>query len=139
MNLTIKNSSNRKSVFIRLMNGNIEFCTTNKLSDAMLIVNAMKNVEPEKKPDIPDIDAILQSIKDLTGIDLRTNQMRTRDMVNIRYIFCRIAKDSGYSLSEIAAPIGIKSHASIIHAIKKFNDFYETEKGFRELYHKIKP
>jgi chromosomal replication initiation ATPase DnaA len=118
------------------MNGREEFCTTRNLVNAELIQEMLlcKEItfQHQSTP-----EGLLKKILELKKIDLGTNFSRKRDIVNLRFIYCKILKDTGYSLNEIGNPIN-RNHASVFNAIKKFNDYYETDRYFIELYHEIK-
>jgi chromosomal replication initiation ATPase DnaA len=66
-----------------------------------------------------------------------TNLSRKRQIADIRFIYCKIATDAGFSQVETGKPIH-RDHSTVVNALAKFNDFYETDRKFRELYNKIK-
>jgi len=139
MNITLKNSGSRKFPYYRIMNGNEEFCATSNKDHALMIINALEEDEAInlkiKQPKTPD--EILQTIFEKTGIDLKTNLSQKREIVNVRFIYCKIAIDAGFILKETGEPID-RNHDSVLNAVRKFNDYYQTDPKFRELYEKIK-
>jgi chromosomal replication initiation ATPase DnaA len=136
MKLSIERLGSRSGSQFKLMYDGLELCRTNSQKNAMLIKSIFddKNIdaiEPENT-----IYSILLNIKIKTGIDLMTNLSRKRQIADIRFIYCKIATDAGFSQSETGEPIK-RDHASVFNALAKFNDFYETDRKFRELYNKI--
>ena len=101
---------------------------------AEFVLDQEKNITPEfqKLEDLIDIIIVKK------GIDLKTNTSRESKVVNIRFIFCKIAKDMGIcALKEIGKIIN-RDHSTVCFAVKKFNDYFETDPEFRELYYEIK-
>jgi chromosomal replication initiation ATPase DnaA len=140
MNLTIKNSGSRKYPYYRIMNGKDEFCATSNFDHALKIVKILSededvSLEIESRKDKPG--KILESIFEKTGINLKTQFSRQREFVNLRFIYCKMSIDLGYTLKETGKIIN-RDHVSVLHACRKFNDYYQTDPKFRELYHEIK-
>lgn len=65
-----------------------------------------------------------------------TSSKRIRPIVELRCIFSFIAKCMGYGLVEIGGFMG-KDHTTILHQIKTFNNLYETQENFRDMYYRI--
>jgi hypothetical protein len=83
------------------------------------------------------LEKILKSINENTDIDLRTNKRRKRDVIDVKTIFCHIArKKTKYTCYEIGKFIGI-DHATVLHHCKKFNDLIGVDKDFKSLYDRI--
>lgn len=62
---------------------------------------------------------------------------RSRDLVNLRKIYCLLAQKAGYSLREIGHFLNGRDHSTIIHNIEKAKDHLETEQEFKNLIHWI--
>jgi hypothetical protein len=140
MNLTIKNSGSRKFPYYRIMNGNEEFCATSNFDHALKIIKVLSEDEDlNLKVEIPKntLDEILQKILELKGIDLKTNFSQKREIVNLRFIYCKMATDMGFTLEQIGGLIN-RNYVNVLQSVRKFNNYYETEQKFRELYHEIK-
>lgn len=65
------------------------------------------------------------------GVDKSTDAKQLRQYVTIRQIFVYIAREYGYSLTEIGMLIG-KTHASVINNYKRACDYIKTDRQFRE-------
>ena len=138
MKLTIKNSGDRKFQYHRVMNGQNEFCVTKNIDDAELIQRVFLNVEINNVKKIPpSINTILHNVLKKTGIDLTSDFSRKTKTINVRFIYCKIARDQGFYLREIGDPIR-RPHDCVLYAIRKFDDYYQTDPEFRKLYYKIK-
>lgn len=59
---------------------------------------------------------------------------RIREAVELRNIYCYLAKKMGYSLKEIGRTIGKRDHTTVIHNIRSFNNLMETNEMYREKY-----
>lgn len=138
MKLIIERAGNKSGSQFKLMNGDTEFCRTSSRKNAALIKAIFKDKNspiPLKAVETPYF--ILSDILQKTGIDLTANFSQKREIVDIRFIYCKIAADAGFSQTEIGEPIS-RNRVSVLNAVAKFNDFYETDRKFRELYHRIK-
>lgn len=62
---------------------------------------------------------------------------RYREIVELRNIFCLIAKSMGYSLKRIGIHLGKRDHTTVIHNIKTCKDLLEHNSNFQETYKKI--
>lgn len=60
--------------------------------------------------------------------------LRMREIVELRSIFCFIAKNMKYSLKNIGFHLGGRDHTTVIHGLKIFSDLLETNEGFRQKY-----
>jgi len=137
MNLTIKNTGTRKYPHFRIMSGNQEFCSTDNFDNAVLIQRIFTRTKIEMpKHNRQTIEGILETIYEKTGIDLKTNLCRKREIVNLRFIYCKIASENGYTQKEIGIPIH-RPHDRVLYACRKFSDYYETDADFRRLYEEI--
>lgn len=140
MKLTILNKGTKKYPYFVIKDGHKEFCSTRDLSTARAIVNIFNNIQTIEKIDEDNdfltMDALIEKIINITHIDLRINFSHEPHVVNARTIFCKICRDYNFTTTNIGRMIN-RDHSSVCANIKKFNNFYETDKSFRELYHKI--
>ena len=138
MNLTIKRQGGKQESIYKLMDGDRLFCTTKMWSNAILIQKTF-NDEIINTPEIekPDIEKILKTILLLKGIDLKTNSSQKKEIVNLRFIYCKIANDWGATLFETGKLINRK-HDRVLYGVNKFKDYYKTDLEFRKLYFEIK-
>ena len=138
MNLTIKRQGGKQESIYKLMDGDRLFCTTKFWSNAILIQNTFKdeiiNVSEVKEP---DIEKILETILRLKGIDLKTNFSQKKEIVNLRFIYCKIANDWGATLFKTGELINRK-HDRVLNAVRKCENYYKNEYEFRKLYNEIK-
>jgi chromosomal replication initiation ATPase DnaA len=135
MKLKIIQSGTRKFPVYILMAGIQEFCRTENFINAQSIVEAIG--EMKFKTDSPlSIPDILQKIQDQTGVDLTTEFSRKQNFVELRFIFCKIGRDLGHDLKSIGRSIK-RDHSTVIHSLKKFEDYYQTDRKFRELYESL--
>lgn len=62
---------------------------------------------------------------------------RSRELVNLRKIYCILAQKAGYSLREIGLFLNGRDHTTIIHNIEKGKNHLETEQDFEILFNWI--
>lgn len=62
---------------------------------------------------------------------------RYREIVELRNIFCLIAKSMGYSLKTIGIHLGNRDHTTVIHNIRTCKDLLEHNSHFQEIYKNI--
>lgn len=62
---------------------------------------------------------------------------RKQELVYSRHMFCRIAKDMGYTLKAIGTFLNNRDHSTVIHSLTAFNKLADTDLAFREKYDKI--
>lgn len=65
------------------------------------------------------------------------SKLRSRDVVELRSIFCHMARAMRYNLSTIGQLLGNRDHTTIIHNINAFSDLVETNEAFRLKYFTI--
>lgn len=66
-----------------------------------------------------------------------TSKYRGRDIVELRMIFCMIARGMGHTCKSIGTYLGGRDHTTVIHAVNTFNDLMVTNDNFRDKYHQI--
>jgi hypothetical protein len=59
---------------------------------------------------------------------------RYRELVELRNIYCFLARQLNYSLVNIGASLGKRDHTTVIHSITCFKNLLETDEGFRQKY-----
>ena len=136
MNLTIQSTGTSKYPFLRIMNGDEEFCSTRNREYAILIQQAFAEIDPNPDYKRPELNAILDKIYAITNIDLRINTSKKRYDSDVRFIYCKIASNLGYMLRETGEPIH-KDHSTVSFAIKKCSEYYSIDHDFRILFDKI--
>lgn len=82
------------------------------------------------------VSLLLNIINTELDLDIREKR-RTKRLVLGRYIFSRIARDSGLTLQEIGDILGI-THCSVVHYMRHFDGYMRTDKTARNLYEIIK-
>jgi hypothetical protein len=65
------------------------------------------------------------------------SKLRDRTIVELRSMFCYMARTMRYNLSEIGEFLGKRDHTTVIYNIKIFNDLVETNDSFRLKYFTI--
>lgn len=66
-----------------------------------------------------------------------TSNRRYREVVELRNIFCAIARMMKYSTTYIGEYLGHRDHTTVLHNTNTFNDLIETCSQFREKYLQI--
>ena len=62
------------------------------------------------------------------------NKDRYRELVELRNIYCFLARQLNYSLVNIGQSLGKRDHTTVIHSITCFKNLLETDEGFRQKY-----
>lgn len=62
---------------------------------------------------------------------------RTRSLVELRCMFCFVARSMNYTLKTIGQYLGGRDHTTVIHNIVTFRNLYETEETFKRKYNII--
>lgn len=65
------------------------------------------------------------------GVDKSTEDSRKRIYLTVRQIFVYIAREYGYSLTEVGHHIG-KTHATVINNYRRACDYIKTDRQFLE-------
>lgn len=66
-----------------------------------------------------------------------SSKLRVREIVELRQMFCSIARNIGFSLKTIGQFLGKRDHTTIIHNVRTFRNMMETDDQYREKYNKI--
>lgn len=64
------------------------------------------------------------------------SKIRIRELVELRFIFCHIARKMAYGLKDIGLYLN-RDHTTVLHGLRTFRNLYQTDEYFREKYHKI--
>lgn len=102
--------------------------TTGLTTDDQLPLMSLETLKEQFTPFLPTVHG---KKKDLSC------KIRIRELVELRNIFCYIAKKMGYSLKNIGMSIGDRDHTTVIHNIRCFNNLMETNEVYREKYMNI--
>jgi hypothetical protein len=103
--------------------------TTSKAQGTKLI--PMMSLESLKKMFDPFLPTKFQKVIPLES------KLRDRTIVELRSMFCYMARTMRYNLSAIGDFLGNRDHTTIIYNIKTFNDLVETNDSFRLKYFTI--
>lgn len=72
------------------------------------------------------------------NMDMLAGVWRKREVCELRHIAMElIRKNTGLSLVNIGVKFGGRDHSSILHAVTKVGDLFDTDKQFREKYLQI--
>lgn len=72
------------------------------------------------------------------NMDMLAGAWRKREVCELRHIAMEfIKKNTGLSLVNIGVKFGGRDHSSVIHAVAKVGDLFDTDKQFREKYLQI--
>lgn len=66
-----------------------------------------------------------------------TSRSRKRELVELRMIFCFIARNMKYTYTSIGLFMGGRDHTTVLHNLSCFRNLIETSEEFREKYLKI--
>ena len=64
------------------------------------------------------------------------SKSRKRELVELRHMYCIIARTMGYTLKSIAVSLN-RDHTTVIHNIRSFNNLMEVLPNFQEQYNEI--
>jgi hypothetical protein len=65
------------------------------------------------------------------------SKSRKRELVEVRMMFCYLARSMKYNLGTIGQKIGGRDHTTVIHGINTFINLIETSESFREKFQQI--
>ena len=97
-------------------------------TDDYLPIISLKELEEVFYPFLP--------IKHDAKVPLGSNR-RYREVVELRNIFCALARMMKYSTTYIGEYLGNRDHTTVLHNTNTFNDLIETCSQFREKYLQI--
>ena len=80
-------------------------------------------------------EKLIELINQTLGVDIK-KETRIREYVYARFIYAKIMRDKGFSLSYIGNTIN-KDHSTIIHALKQF-ELLKKYDDFKKMYNKVK-
>ena len=96
------------------------------------------NIFPSPLRRFNDAEIAKEVICEFFGINIDT-KTRKRDYVRARYMyFYWVRQNTHMSLAEIGKSLNLmQDHSTIVNAISKHDDDYETDKVYREQYNKL--
>lgn len=113
MELEIKKLAGRYPCY-SLFDRNKLFCRTDNFDIAKLIQEKFSTHIPDRpKRKQLSIEDVHGMILNKTGVALRINLSQKREIIEIRFIYCKIAHDEGHTLDQIGDYIQ-RNHASVI-------------------------
>lgn len=62
------------------------------------------------------------------------SKCRYRELVELRNIYCFLARTMGYSLAAVGESLGNRDHTTVIHNVACFKNLMETDESFRQKY-----
>lgn len=65
------------------------------------------------------------------------SKCRYRELVELRNIYCFLARTMGYSLASVGESLGNRDHTTVIHNVSCFKNLMETDDTFRQKYLRI--
>lgn len=80
-------------------------------------------------------EKLIKLISDTLEVDLM-KETRVREYVYARFVYSKIMRDKGFSLSYIGNTIN-KDHSTIIHALKQF-ELLKNYEDFKKIYNKVR-
>jgi hypothetical protein len=91
----------------------------------LLPIMALHELEEIFEPYLPTISGKRLSLRD---------KARNREIVELRQIFCSIARQMKYSLKSIGSHVGGRDHTTVIHNTTTCNHLVETDEQFKIKY-----
>ena len=91
----------------------------------ILPIMALEELEEIFEPYLPTIQGKKLSLKD---------KARNREIVELRQIFCSVARQMKYSLKTIGGHVGGRDHTTVIHSTTACNQLVETDEQFKIKY-----
>jgi chromosomal replication initiation ATPase DnaA len=95
-----------------------------------------KNEGAKPSPGNEGLETILQAVKDVTGIDLKTDLSNRRATSTAKFIYCYFARQRGHELRSIGYPIK-RDHSTVVNAIIKTQQYKKTDPEFRRVFEAI--
>jgi chromosomal replication initiator protein len=65
------------------------------------------------------------------------SKSRKRELVDLRAMYCRIAKSMKYPLSQIGKVLGDRDHTTVIHALRMFDGQMKYNPAFKDQFNRI--
>lgn len=65
------------------------------------------------------------------------SKSRLRSIVELRHVYCVVAREMGYGLKEIGKSLNNRDHTTVIHNIKSCKNLLETCEAFKKKYYRI--
>ena len=105
----------------------------------IIIINEKANIDQSKTMSLIELEGYFeQYLPTIYGKKQRLGaKSRSRPLVELRFVFCQIARSMQYNLKEIGQHLGGRDHTTVLHGLTTFKNLYETDERFKELYHNI--
>lgn len=118
----------REDFYTKLGYYPIVLTSTQDDSKGRIPLMSLESLEKFFTPFLPTINGVLYTLK---------THRRHREIVELRMIYCYIARKLTYTLGQIGEYLGNRDHTTVIHNTKVFMELYESNELFREKYYKI--
>lgn len=99
--------------------------TREDLEDRSLNLLSLEELETYFEPYLPTLHGRVLKL---------STKIRIREIVELRQMFCFIARSIGFSLKTIGVFLGNRDHTTIVHSVKTFHNMMDTDPGYRERY-----
>lgn len=113
--------------------------------EPIVISRTHKEIDPDKNT-LNDIRAVsldvlkhwfenILPVRDGERVKIDTNR-RHHDTVQMRMIFCYVARAMGYTVTSIGRALK-KDHTTVVHSLQTFKDLVETNLHYRERFQQV--
>lgn len=99
--------------------------TKEDLEDRSLNLLSLEELETYFEPYLPILRGKILKL---------STKMRVREIVELRQMFCFIARSIGFSLKTIGIFLGNRDHTTIVHNVKAFHNMMDTDSTYRDRY-----
>lgn len=65
------------------------------------------------------------------------HKSRKRDLVELRNMFCALARTMGYTFADIGKYLGNRDHTTAIHNVNTFKTLIKVDPGYQSKYNRI--
>lgn len=102
--------------------------TKKDLEEKLLNLLSLEELEKYFDPYLPNVYGKILKL---------STKARYREIVELRQMFCFIARSMGFSLKTIGQFLGNRDHTTVIHNIRTFHNIIETDDIYKEKYNRI--
>jgi hypothetical protein len=88
----------------------------------------LQELEEQFKPFLPRYNGSTTHLK---------ARSRKKEIVELRHMFCYMARKLGYSLCTIGEYLAGRDHTTVMHSVTTFQNLFETDESFRNRYKMI--
>lgn len=106
----------------------IVLTTSKTQGDTSIPIMSLQTLKKMFEPFLPEKFGSLVSLE---------SKLRVREIVELRCIYCHMAKSMKYNLKAIGDFLGNRDHTTIIYNINAFSNLVETNEAFRLKYFTI--